>query len=103
MISALRYGISIAAVASGLMVAGFPANASELVFWSMWAEPEPQAAANPLIRTVASAIAIRILAAYGAARHHPSCETRPHRVLRLDVRRLARSVLRAARAQAALA
>jgi raffinose/stachyose/melibiose transport system substrate-binding protein len=44
MISALRYAISLAAVASSLMAAGV-ANASELVFWSMWAEPEPQAAA----------------------------------------------------------
>ena len=45
MISALRYGASIVAVASGLTLAGMPASASELVFWSMWSEPEPQAAA----------------------------------------------------------
>jgi len=37
--------MSIAVLASGLMALAGQANASELVFWSMWNEPEPQAAA----------------------------------------------------------
>jgi ABC-type glycerol-3-phosphate transport system substrate-binding protein len=41
----MRYGASIATFVSGLMVAAGAANASQLVFWSMWNEPEPQAAA----------------------------------------------------------
>lgn len=45
MVFASRYGLSIAALASGLLTFAGQAAASELVFWSMWNEPEPQAAA----------------------------------------------------------
>lgn len=44
-LSASRYALSIAAVAIGVLAYAGNAAASELTFWSMWNEPEPQAKA----------------------------------------------------------
>lgn len=45
MTSFLRYSLTVAAMTSSLLALTCRAQASELVFWSMWNEPEPQAAA----------------------------------------------------------
>lgn len=47
----LRYSLTVAAVTSALAAFACQAQASELVFWSMWNEPEPQAAALRSIMT----------------------------------------------------
>ncbi len=52
MSSASRHIFSVIAVASGLVAAPVTAFASELTFWSMWNEPEPQAQA---LRTIMAA------------------------------------------------
>lgn len=44
-LSALRMKLSAAIFASGLFISASAAHAAELTFWSMWNEPEPQAAA----------------------------------------------------------
>jgi ABC-type glycerol-3-phosphate transport system substrate-binding protein len=44
-ISAMRLKLSAAACAASLLVSAGTAQAVELTFWSMWNEPEPQAAA----------------------------------------------------------
>ena len=45
MLSVSRYALSILAVTSGLSVLSSAGMASELTYWSMWNEPEPQAQA----------------------------------------------------------
>lgn len=43
--SASRLKLSAMILASGMLASAWPAQSSELTFWSMWNEPEPQAAA----------------------------------------------------------